>query len=130
MPQTVRKKIFDSTATGVSPAFVTSRGDIASVADCRGYTVRAVELKVTGAGTPTVTVEVSPGIDTSGPPTTWAAGAARVPGAGAYAATPINAPSPGVLIHLDPSDYAPWIRLNVVTNPSAALVEAWVEMEV
>lgn len=131
MPQTIRKLIFSGTGTGGSPALVSSRPDVASVADCRGYTVRAIEVRVTGAGTPTFTIEVSPGASTEAAPTNWTAAAFRAPGGGAYASAAVGlAAGSAQVYHLDPADYAPWVRLNVATNPSNALIEAWVEQEV
>lgn len=132
MPEVRRKLIFDSTLTGSSPAFVTLRPDIASVADVRGSTVRAIEVIVTGgSGSPTFNVEVSPGAADEKVPTTWAIAAVRPPGGGAYGVAAQTIATPGAAVyHLDPSDYFPWVRLTVAANAGAARVQAWVETEV
>lgn len=137
MPQTVKKLLFDSTLVAASPNLAPGRPDVASVADCRGYTVRAVEVIVSGgSGSPTFNVEANPGaVDQGVPNTPWFPVAVRPPGGGAYsaaAATLATAAAPGSAqtYHMDPADYFPWIRLNVLTNVGAARVQAWVEMEV
>lgn len=132
MPQVIRKLLIDTTGTGPSPALVTMRPDVASIADVRGSTVRAVIVEVTGgAGSPTFNVEVSGGSDSHLAPAFWTIAAIRAPGGGAYGVAAVAlATGDTEVYHLDPSDYAPWVRLNVAANAGAARVRAWVETEV
>lgn len=132
MPDVVKKLLIDTTATGASPSIAPGRPDVASCSDVRGSTLRAVIVEVSGAaGTPTFQIEVSGGSNAEGVPSTWTPAAFRAPGAGAYASTAVGLAGPDTEVyHLDPSDYAPWIRLNVITNPAGSRVRAWTESEV
>ena len=134
MPQTIHKKIFDSTATGVSPSTINLRPDIAGYADLRGNTsAKTVIIQVTGgAGTPTVVLEGSvPQPPEAGATSTWTAVAHRPAGGGAYSAAAISVATGNSLQEFfDPNDQPQFIRANVTANAGAARVEVWLVLEV
>lgn len=132
MPQTILKKIFEASTVSASPTAINIRPDIAGVADCRGNTsAKTLIVRVTGgSGSPTFNVQGAGSID-PGATTTWTAVAARPAGGGAYVATALTlATGNQDEWMLDPNDQPEFLRLNIAANAGAALVEAWISLEV